>query len=145
QGTAAGAVTKGVDVDPEGLEGTDQLHHVVAGAGERCGRRRHVEGDPHGRAGAAAWRRAAHVAAAEASHVKADARALPAATFSARRETSSARRWRAAARASWSCGSTRRAAPPATSGSDEAVDVTTGVPWAMASRTGSPTPSKRLG
>src|SRR5207245_11205864 len=44
-----------------------------------------------------------------------------------------------------SSGSTRMAARPATSGSAERLDVTTGVPAAMASSTGMPKPSSREG
>ncbi len=40
-----------------------------------------------------------------------------------------------------SCGSTSSAASPATSGSDETLDVSTGAPAAIASSTGSPKPS----
>ena len=43
--------------------------------------------------------------------------------------------------ASGSCGSTRIAASPTTSGSDETFDVITGVPLAIASSGGSPNPS----
>ncbi len=47
--------------------------------------------------------------------------------------------------ASTSSGSTSTAAPPATSSVDVPALVTTGVPWAIASATGRPNPSRSLG
>ena len=80
----------------------------------------------------------ASTASAERVHVKPDARSIPAGTSSSRRASASAIPW---AIASTSSGSTRTAAPPATSSIAVPDDVTTGVPDAIASSTGRPKPS----
>ena len=65
----------------------------------------------------------------------------PAARSRSRSAVSVSRRSMPAAMSSMSCGSTSSAASPAVSGSAETFDVRTGVPQAIASRTGSPNPS----
>src|SRR5262249_49499685 len=77
-------------------------------------------------------------ASAARPQVKSRARAIPAGPSSSRREIASSM---PAAMSATSSASTTTAAPPATSSIDVPREVTTGVPHAIASSTGSPKPS----
>ena len=73
--------------------------------------------------------------------MKTDARATPRSWRSCRKATSVSNRRRPSAMARGSYGLTNPAASPTTSGSEETLDVRTGVPRAIASSGGKPNPS----
>src|SRR6266545_460117 len=100
---------------------------------------RHGDGSPAASASTAAVPRAA------ASQENFAARSGPAAARRSRVTTSSRTRSICRANPAESHGSAKRAAPPATSRRASAVEATTGVPQAMASRTGRPKPSASEG
>ena len=85
------------------------------------------------------------VFSAERVHVSSAARARPADDRRSARLASSSTSRSASAIARGEDGSTSNAAPAATSSVDVPAEVTTGVPWIIASSTGSPNPSFVLG
>src|SRR5579872_4603677 len=79
------------------------------------------------------------------SHVNSAARRQPRSASNFRKFSSRTRLRSAALRASVSSGSTSKAASPLTSGNAEQLEVTTGIPAAMASTNGMPKPSSSDG